>query len=74
MFHALTGCDTVSSFVGHGKKTAWNTWNVLPELTNVLLQLSSAPRDIPEDVIPIIERFVILLYDRTNTCTDINKA
>ena len=33
MFHALTGCDTVSSFVGHGKKTAWNTWNVLPELT-----------------------------------------
>ena len=22
MFHALTGCDTVSSFAGHGKKTA----------------------------------------------------
>ena len=22
MFHALTGCDTVSAFVGHGKKTA----------------------------------------------------
>ena len=22
IFHALTGCDTVSSFVGHGKKTA----------------------------------------------------
>ena len=74
MFHALTGCHTGSSFVGHGKKTSWNTWNVLPELTNVLLQLSSAPRDISEDVIPIIERFVILLYDRTNTCTDINKA
>ena len=59
MFHALTGCDTVSNFVG--KKTAWNTWNLLPELTDVLLQLSSAPRDIPEDVIPIIERSVILL-------------
>ncbi len=26
MFHALTGCDAVSAFVGHGKKTAWNTW------------------------------------------------
>ena len=62
MFHALIGCDTVSSFVG--KKTTWNTWNVLPELTDVLLQLSSTPCDIPEDVIPIIERFVILLYDR----------
>ena len=23
MFHALTGCDTMSRFVGHGKKTAW---------------------------------------------------
>ena len=57
-----------------GKKTAWNTWNVLPELTDVLLQLSSTPCDIPEDVIPIIEKFVILLYDRANTCTDINKA
>ena len=33
--HALTGCDTVSSFVG--KNTAQNTWNVLPELTDVLL-------------------------------------
>ena len=47
MFHALTGCDTVSSFVGHGKKTAWN---VLPELTGVLVQLSCAPSDIQEDV------------------------
>ena len=65
MFHALIGCDTVSSFVG--KKTAWNTWNVLPELTDVLLQLSSTPCGIPEYVIPIIERFAILLYDRTNT-------
>ena len=35
IFHALTGCDTVSSFVG--KNTAWNTWNVLPKLTDVLL-------------------------------------
>ena len=66
MFHALTGCDTVSSFVGHGKKTAWNTWNVLPGLTDVLVQLSCAPSDIPEDVMLTIERFVILLYDRTS--------
>ena len=72
MFHALTGCDTVSNFVG--KKTAWNTWNVLPELTDVLLQLSSAPRDIPEDVILIIERFVIPLYDRTNTLRKLDNS
>ena len=34
MLYALTGCDTVSSFVGHGKKTAWISWKALPELTN----------------------------------------
>ena len=51
MFHALIGWDTLSSFVG--KKTAWNTWNVLPELTDVLLQLSSTPCGIPEYVIPL---------------------
>ena len=31
MFHTLTGCDTVSSFAGHSKKSAWAIWNVLPE-------------------------------------------
>jgi len=74
MFHALTGCDTVSSFARHGKKTAWAVWTVLPELTEALLLLSSAPRDIPHDAMRIIERFVILLYDRTSKCADIDKA
>ena len=74
LFHALTGCDTVSSFVGHGKKTAWNTWNALPELTNALLTLSCAPSNIPGDTMSVIERFVILLYDRTSMCTEIDQA
>ena len=26
IFHALTCCDTISRFAGHGKKTAWSTW------------------------------------------------
>ena len=69
MFHALTGCDTVSSFVGLGKKTAWTTWNVLPQLTHSL-SLSHAPREMQEDV---VERFVILMYDTTSKCTDIDR-
>ena len=36
MFHALKGCDTISTFAGHGKRTHWATWNALPELTDVL--------------------------------------
>ena len=53
---------------------AWATWNVMPELTTALLQLSSTPFDVQEDVFKTIERFIILLYDRTSTCYDTNKA
>ena len=48
---------------------------MFPDLTDALLKLSHAPDDIPEEAIQIIERFVILLiYDRTSTCTDIDKT
>jgi len=40
MFHAWTGCDTVSCFAGHGKRTAWAVWTPLPELTQTLTLLS----------------------------------
>ena len=65
---------TLSSFVGHGKKTAWAVWTVLTELTHALLKLSSAPTEIPQEVMATIEMFVILLYDQTSTCAEINMA
>ena len=74
MFHALTGCDTVSAFTSYGKRTAWITWNSFPELTEVQLSLSSMPFSIPEETMKIIERLVILRYDKTSRCTDIDKA
>ena len=74
MFHALTGCDTVSSFVGHGKKIAWSTWHALPKLKDALLKLPCALRDILMEAMMVIERFVILFYDKTSTFSDINKA
>ena len=27
-FHAYNGCETVSAFVGRGKKTAWQMWQI----------------------------------------------
>lgn len=74
MFQALSGSDTVFSFAGHEKKIALRIWMAIPELSDVLLKLAYTPSAKPENVMPIIERFVILLYDRTNTGTDINKA
>ncbi len=72
--HALTGCDTVSSFLGHGKKGAWDTWNSFPAVTPIFAELSSTPGRPNDESITILERFVILLYDKTSICTDINDA
>ena len=74
MFHTLTGCDTVSAFTSHGKRTAWITWSSFPELTEALLSLSFTSHSIPEETMKIIVRFVILMYDKTSRCTDIDKA
>jgi hypothetical protein len=74
VFHAMTGCDTVSAFVGHGKKSAWATWNSFPELTDFLVTLTITPVNIQDDTMHCIERFVVLLYDRTSPYTDVNEA
>ena len=39
IFHALTGCHTVSSFAGRGKKTAWEIWKVFPEVNDAFEEL-----------------------------------
>jgi hypothetical protein len=73
MFHALTGCDTTSSFYYCGKNTAWEAWEAYPELTDALLALSEPPCD-PSTIFAIIERFIIIMYDRTSDISCINAA
>lgn len=74
VFHAITGCDTVSSFAGRGKITAWAVWDIFPEVTNAFLTLASAPSEISEDTLATLERYIVLLYDRTCTCSEVNLA
>ena len=64
MFHAPTGCDTVSSFRGRGKKTAWDVWNLFSQLTPVLKVLKASPQEITEECMAVLERLVVLIYDR----------
>ena len=64
----------MTAFVGHDKKTAWAVWNSFPELTNALLELAHAPTEISKQAMHVIEMFVILIYYRTSTCTDVNQA
>ena len=70
MFHAFTGCDTVSSFLGKGKKSAWQSWIHYDDVTTAFLACSSMSEESQER----IERFVVLLYDRTSTKSLVNEA
>ncbi|KAG7161592.1 hypothetical protein Hamer_G014153 [Homarus americanus] len=72
VFHAITGCVTVSVFAGHSKKAAWATWNAFPEVTTAFLSLASTPSELPDGVLSTLARFIVLLYDRTSTCCDVN--
>lgn len=74
IFYASTACHTVSCFAWHTKWTAWAVWTTLPELTQTITDFSTAPDHTDEDVMPTIERFIILIYDRTSIATDIDKA
>ena len=64
-WYALTGCDTVSSFHGKEKKSAWETWKCYPEATDVFLALSNPVDVLSDNSISAIERFICLMYDKT---------
>ena len=73
-FHAFTGCDTVSTFCGIGKKTAWKAWMNFRDVDQSFLLLSTMTA-ITDDTLYVyktIGRFVVLMYDRSSPCEDIN--
>ena len=74
--HAFSGCDTVSSFCGIGKKTVWDhdVWRSLPSLTTLFGCLSHTPEAITDDYMEEIERFVVLLYSHTSQLLTVNAA
>ena len=72
--HALTGCDTVSSFCDIGKKTAWAVMRSLPHIWEVFERLSSTPAEVSEDDMMELERFVVLMYKKTSPLSRVNEA
>ena len=64
-FHAFTGCDTVSSFLGKGKKTAWDAWMDDDDVTSFIKKLTCSPESVNEGNIHVLERLVIRMYDKT---------
>ena len=72
-FHAFTESDTSSQFAGKGKKSAWKTWQVLPDTTETFINLSPLVEPAEEDK-EIIERFVCVMYYRSTKYVNVNKC
>ena len=73
-FHAFTGCDIVSAFRGKGKKSAWQTWNVCNEITENFRKLSHYPPVVDDEDLQILEKFVVIMYDRSSSAECVNDA
>ena len=72
VFHAISGCDSTSSFAGKGKKTAWENWKGFPAVTAAFLELSACPSRVSDECFAAIERFVVLLYNRKSSSNEVN--
>eukprot|EP00745_Piridium_sociabile_P026562 TRINITY_DN4240_c0_g2_i9.p1 TRINITY_DN4240_c0_g2~~TRINITY_DN4240_c0_g2_i9.p1 ORF type:complete len:1084 (-),score=281.98 TRINITY_DN4240_c0_g2_i9:490-3741(-) len=73
-FHAFTGCDVVSAFRGKGKKSAWQTWDVCDEASDVFSKLSQYPPAVDDNDLETLEKFVVMMYDRSNTAEGVDDA
>ena len=74
VFHIFTGFETVFAFADRGKKTAWETWKSFPAVTDALQELLAMPSEVSEESRLLLERFVVLMYDRTSECVEVNEA
>ena len=72
--HALSGCDNVSAFHGIGKKTSWAVWCSIHHLTTVFSRLADAPCQVSPGDLNAIERYVVLLYQRTSALSHVTEA
>ena len=61
-WYACTECDTMSQFLGKGKKTAWNTCRRFLEATKTFIRLLCVSKP-SESNFKIKENFVVLMYD-----------
>ena len=73
-FHAFSGCDTVSSFHGKGKRSAWQTWNVFDKISPVFTKLGATPVAVTDEDMQVLEEFVVLMYDKSSSYKEVNEA
>ena len=64
----------MSFFSGKSKKSAWDAWNVFPEVTRAFVEITSAPSELSDECTETIETFVVLLYDRGSKLKSVDRA
>ena len=60
LFHAFTGCDTVSLFSGRDKRIAWDTWNAYENVFPAFCALA--------DRTTLVMSFAALLMSSLQAC------
>lgn len=75
-FHAITGCDVVSSLYGIGKKTAWSAWGAFPQVTETFVALTQDPLSVTLESkhMQNLERWVVLMYCKNSNSNSLNEA
>lgn len=73
-WHSFTGCDTVSAFAGHGKKTFWDTWKNNKNFSPTFATLSRSPKEISDRLFQDIQLYVIKAYDKTSNLKSVNQC
>ena len=71
-FHAITACDAMSFLSSVAKKTAWEVRKAFPEFTKSFIDLGNLPLSLSEETMKHLQRFVILLYDKTSQITQVD--
>ena len=71
----MLSISTVSFFGGRGNKTAWEVWKAYTDVTPAFCALAARPTPQSIDTwIERVERFVVLLNDRTSSQMCVNSA
>ena len=73
LFNAVSGCDNVSSCLGHEKKSAWLAWRSCPSAIYASLDISLQPVDVSSETLDGIERFPVVVYSRTCSASGVWK-
>ena len=74
VFHSFSGCDTISSFNGKGKKSVWQAWQAYDDVTETFVYLAGHPFQLLDADDHHFLKLTVILYDKTSPLSSVNEA